>query len=89
MRHDDGQNYYDLDQAEIVLVGVSRTSKTPLIFYPGYHGWNVANMLIILEVEPPKVLFELRKVRVVGLIVNLESLSELCKVCAERMGTFS
>ena len=89
MRHDDGQNYSDLDQAEIVLVGVSRTSKTPLSFYLGYRGWKVANMPIVLEVEPPKKLFELPKGRVVGLIVNPERLSELRKVRAERMGTFS
>ena len=89
VHHDDGQNYDDLDQAEIVLVGVSRTSKTPLSFYLGYRGWRVANMPIVLEVEPPKELFELPKGRVVGLIVNPERLSELRKVRAERMGTFS
>jgi regulator of PEP synthase PpsR (kinase-PPPase family) len=46
-------------------------------------------MPIILEVEPPKELFELPKDRVVGLIVNPGRLSELCKVRAERMGMFS
>lgn len=89
VHHDDGQNYYDLDQAEIVLVGVSRTSKTPLSFYLGYRGWKVANVPIVLEVEPPKELFELPKGRVVGLMVNSERLSELRKVRAERMGTVS
>ena len=59
MGHDDGQNYYDLDQPEIVLVGVSQTSLTPLIFYPGYRSWKVVNMPIDLEVELPKELFEL------------------------------
>jgi regulator of PEP synthase PpsR (kinase-PPPase family) len=89
VQHDDGQNYYDLDQAEIVLVGVSRTSKTPLSFYLGYRGWKVANVPIVLDIEPPKELFELPKGRVVGLIVNPERLSELRKVRAQRMGTFS
>lgn len=89
VRHDDGQNYYDLDQAEIVLVGVSRTSKTPLSFYLGYRGWKVANVPIVLDLEPPKELFELPRGRVVGLLVNPERLSELRKIRAARMGTFS
>lgn len=89
VRHDDGQNAYNLDQAEIVLVGVSRTSKTPLSFYLGYRGWKVANVPIVLGVEPPKELFELPRGRVVALIVNPERLSELRRVRAERMGTFS
>ncbi len=89
VRHDDGQNYYDLNQAEIVLVGVSRTSKTPLSFYLGYRGWKVANVPIILEVDPPKELFELPKGRVVGLTINPERLSDLRKVRAKRMGTYS
>lgn len=49
VRHDDGQNAHDLSLAEIVLVGVSRTSKTPLSFYLGYRGWKVANIPIILH----------------------------------------
>jgi regulator of PEP synthase PpsR (kinase-PPPase family) len=89
VRHDDGQNYSDLDQAEIVLVGVSRTSKTPLSFYLGYRGWKVANVPIVLDIAPPKELFALPKGRVVGLIVNPDRLSELRKVRAKRMGTFS
>ncbi len=66
MRHDDGQNYYELDQPEIVLVGVSRTSRTPLIYYPGNRGWKFANMPFILEVEPPKELFYYQKVVLLG-----------------------
>ena len=44
VRHDDGQNIDDLEQAEIVLVGVSRTSKTPLSIYLANRGWKVANV---------------------------------------------
>lgn len=89
VHHDDGQNYHELDQAEIVLIGVSRTSKTPLSFYLGYRGWKVANLPIVLEIEPPKELFLLPKNRVVGLIVQPERLSGLRKVRIERLGTFS
>ena len=89
VRHDDGRNINELNQAEIILIGVSRTSKTPLSFYLGYRGWKVANVPIVLDIEPPKELFDLPKGRIVGLIVRSERLSDLRKVRAERMGTYS
>jgi regulator of PEP synthase PpsR (kinase-PPPase family) len=89
VRHDDGRNPHELDQAEIVVVGVSRTSKTPLSFYLGYRGWKVANVPLALNVRPPRELFELPKQRVVGLIVRAERLSELRRVRAARIGTYA
>ena len=87
VRHDDGRNTHELDQAEIVMVGVSRTSKTPLSFYLGYRGWKVANVPIALSVDPPKALFDLPKRRVVGLTVRPDRLSDLRRVRASRIGT--
>jgi len=87
VRHDDGRNTYELEQAEIVLVGVSRTSKTPLSFYLGYRGWRVANIPIALGVEPPRILFGLPKRRVVGLTVRPDRLSDLRRVRASHIGT--
>jgi regulator of PEP synthase PpsR (kinase-PPPase family) len=87
VRHDDGKNVHDLDRAEIVLVGVSRTSKTPLSIYLAYRGWRVANIPVVLGVDPPKELFSLPKRRVVGLIIRPERLADLRKVRIERMGT--
>lgn len=87
VRHDDGRNIYDLERAEIVLVGVSRTSKTPLSFYLGYRGWKVANVPIVLGVTPPRQLLELPRGRAVGLIVRAERLSELRKARVARLGT--
>lgn len=86
VRHDDGRNISDLYQAEIVLVGVSRTSKTPISIYLAYRGWKVANIPIILGVEPPSQLFKLPHNRVAGLVVIPERLAELRRVRAERMG---
>ena len=77
VRHDDGRNIHTLDRAEIVLVGVSRTSKTPLSIYLAYRGWRVANVPIILGIEPPAELFKLPRRRVVGLMVKPERLVEL------------
>jgi regulator of PEP synthase PpsR (kinase-PPPase family) len=89
VRHDDGRNPQDLEKAEIVLVGVSRTSKTPLSIYLGYRGWKVANVPIALHVDPPPNLFKLPRRRVVCLVVRPERLSELRRVRAERIGTHS
>ncbi len=89
VRHDDGKNPHELSQAEIVLVGVSRTSKTPLSIYLAYRGWKVANVPIMLGVDPPKNLFKLPKHRVAGLVVRPERLVELRKARIEHMGTIS
>jgi regulator of PEP synthase PpsR (kinase-PPPase family) len=87
VRHDDGRNIHDLNQAEIVLVGVSRTSKTPLSIYLAYRGWKVANVPIILGIDPPRQLFELPRKRVAGLVVKPERLAELRMARIERIGT--
>ena len=87
VRHDDGRNFHELDWAEIVLVGVSRTSKTPLSIYLANRGWKVANVPIALGVEPPKELFGLPRRRVVRLIVRVERLSDLRKARAAHIGT--
>ena len=87
VRHDDGQNIDDLDRAEIVLVGISRTSKTPLSIYLAYRGWRVANVPIVLGVEPPPQLFLLPKRRVICLVIKPERLVDLRQVRVEQMGT--
>ena len=52
-----------LDEADIVLVGVSRTSKTPLSMYLGYLGYKTANVPIVKGIEPPPELFEIDRRR--------------------------
>jgi regulator of PEP synthase PpsR (kinase-PPPase family) len=89
VRHDDGQNIADLEQAEIILVGVSRTSKTPLSIYLGYRGWKVANVPLVLGVDPPKELFKLPRKRAVGLVIKPERLAELRQARVEHMGVGS
>ena len=65
VKHDDGKISTDLDQADIVLVGVSRTSKTPLSLFLGYKGWKVANIPLVKGVPLPKELFEIDQKRIV------------------------
>lgn len=68
--HDDGQRISELSQAEIVLVGVSRSGKTPLSMYLAVMGWKVANVPLIREIPPPAELLEVDPRRVVGLTVE-------------------
>jgi len=63
-RHDDGQRISHLEKAEIVLIGVSRTFKTPLSIYLAFKCWFVANVPIVLDVPPPPILFEIPPERV-------------------------
>lgn len=75
--HDDGQRYYEYDKAEIILVGVSRTFKTPLSIYLAYKNWFVANYPVVLGVEPPEILNRLPHGVVFGLTTQPTDLSTL------------
>lgn len=65
--HDDGQRADDLPQADIVLTGVSRVGKTPLSIYLSTIGWKVANVPLVIGMDPPRLLFEIDPRRVIGL----------------------
>jgi [pyruvate, water dikinase]-phosphate phosphotransferase / [pyruvate, water dikinase] kinase len=72
--HDDGQGADELNKAEIVLVGVSRSMKTPTMLYLAYHGWFAANVPLILEIPPPQQLLDLPKEKVFCLISDQNQL---------------
>lgn len=74
---DDGVGARRLREADVILVGVSRTSKTPLSIYLGYLGWKCANVPIVKGIEPPKELFEVDPLRIVGLTIDAERLAEI------------
>ncbi len=84
--HDDGQNTHDLDRAEVVLTGVSRTMKTPTMLYLAYRGWFAANVPIVIGMEPPKALLDLPPFRVFWLWMTPERLLELRRVRAFKEG---
>ena len=84
VKFDDGLGA-GLEDADIVLVGVSRTSKTPLSMYLGYLGYKVANVPIVRGIEPPKELFEIDPTKIVGLTIDAERLSEIRQVRARLM----
>lgn len=80
--HDDGADPTGLKKADIVLVGVSRTSKTPLSIYLAYRGWKVANMPLIYGFTPPKELFQVPSEKIIGLTIDLR---QLVKVRGQRI----
>jgi regulator of PEP synthase PpsR (kinase-PPPase family) len=77
VRFDDGVAAFGLKDADIVLVGVSRSSKTPLSIYLGYLGYRTANVPIVRGIEPPKELFEVDRARLVGLTIDALTLAEI------------
>lgn len=79
INHDDGRNPQDLRKADIVLIGVSRTSKTPLSIYLSQLGFKVANVPLDAQTEPPKELLEVDPNRLFGLTTDPELLSRVRK----------
>ncbi|MDD5558944.1 pyruvate, water dikinase regulatory protein [Candidatus Methylomirabilis sp.] len=84
VKHDDGQDPLGLNRADIVLVGISRTSKTPLSIYLAGKGWRVANVPVILHLPLPGRLMTIEQGRIVGLIVAVDRLVELRRARLER-----
>ncbi|MBV8682363.1 MAG: kinase/pyrophosphorylase [Caulobacteraceae bacterium] len=75
--HDDGQGTQDLQSADVVLVGVSRTSKTPTCIYLAHRGVRAANVPLVSPSEPPISLKTLKGVPVVGLTVSPDRLVQI------------
>lgn len=77
MEHDDGQLPTDIEDAEVVLIGISRTSKTPTSIYLANRGIKTANIPIVLGVPIPQSLVEAKKPLIVGLIATAERISHV------------
>lgn len=84
--HDDGRNPQDLTEADIVLIGVSRTSKTPLSIYLSQLGYRVANVPLDPQSEPPKEIYDVDPTRLFGLIISADILADIRK---RRLGSAS
>jgi regulator of PEP synthase PpsR (kinase-PPPase family) len=85
VRYDDGVPQ-GLHNADVVLVGVSRTSKTPLSIYLGYLGHKVANVPVVKGIDPPPELFEVDERKVVGLTIDPNRLAEIRRARVRAMG---
>jgi regulator of PEP synthase PpsR (kinase-PPPase family) len=75
--HDDGQGGQDLTQADVILVGVSRTSKTPTCIYLAHRGVRAANVPLVPGRPPPEELFTLKNTLIVGLMTTPERLIQI------------
>ena len=74
VRHDDGANLHTIFQADLVLTGVSRTSKTPLSMYLAQRGYKTGNVPLVPGIDPPRQLLEIDPRKVFGLVVDAPTL---------------
>lgn len=77
VKHDDGIGYESLESADLVLLGISRTSKTPLSVYLAYRGYKVANVPIVQGMPIPASLATLDRKKMVGLTITPQKLVQL------------
>ncbi len=85
--HDDGAGLNTLHNADVVIVGVSRASKSVTCFYLGYRGIRAANIPLISGIEPPEQLLKLPKDKVIGLTVTPNRLQNIRQARQHRLGT--
>ncbi len=86
VKSDDGKEPRNFKKADLVLVGVSRTSKTPLSTLLAQRGLKVANLPLVLGVQPPPELDEASQDRIVGLTIGLDPLVEIRKARLKQLG---
>jgi regulator of PEP synthase PpsR (kinase-PPPase family) len=89
VRHDDGANVHTLHQADIVLVGPSRTSKTPLSMYLAQRGLKTGNVPLIPDLDPPRELLELARRKVFGLLADADRLVTIRRARMRGLGVGS
>ena len=86
VKYDDGKDPRGIKKADICLVGVSRTSKTPLSMYLAHKNYKVANVPLVPEVMAPKELFEKDRTKIIGLIADPYKLNEIRKERLKTLG---
>ncbi len=84
-KHDDGKRAQNIDQAEIIILGVSRTFKTPLSIYLAFRGWYVANVPIILNFPLPDEVFQISGEKIFCLTTYPSRLIQLRRAREERL----
>ena len=85
-KHDDGKRVDTIGQAEIILLGVSRTFKTPLSIYLAFRGWYVANVPIILDLPIPKEVLQISGQKIFCLTTYPTRLAQLRRAREEHLG---
>ena len=87
IRYDDGKNPEGLKDADVILIGVSRTSKTPNSMYLAQHwGLKTANIPLICDIEPPAALFTIENKKIIGLTIDPQMLLKIRRTRASILG---
>ncbi len=86
VRNDDGREPRNLPKADMVLVGISRTSKTPLSTFLAQKGHKVANVPLVLGIEPPAELFQIDQEKIFGLTIRPEALLSIRQARLKHLG---
>lgn len=86
VKYDDGKDTRGILLADVVLIGVSRTSKTPLSMYLAHKNVKVANIPLVPEVSPPEELKLISSKKIIGLTLNVENLNKIRKERLKAMG---
>lgn len=86
VKYDDGRDPRGILRADIVLIGVSRTSKTPLSMYLAHQRYKVANVPLVPEVPPSDELFTVPRKKCIGLIISPDKLNEIRKERLRALG---
>ncbi len=85
LKHDDGRRPHDLAYADVVLVGVSRSSKSSTCFYLAYYGICAANVPLFADIDPPQELLEVDRDKVIGLVISPRRLRALREARVNKM----
>jgi regulator of PEP synthase PpsR (kinase-PPPase family) len=86
VRNDDGKEPRNLPKADLVLVGISRTSKTPLSTFLAQKGYKVSNVPLVLGIPPPEELFQIDQEKIFGLTIKAEALLQIRQSRLKHMG---
>ncbi|WP_338551951.1 pyruvate, water dikinase regulatory protein [Paenibacillus sp. KS-LC4] len=86
VRYDDAKDPSGVLKADIVLIGVSRTSKTPLSMYLAHQKYKVANIPLVPELKPPAELFNVPKAKIIGLTIGVPYLNIIRKERLKALG---
>jgi regulator of PEP synthase PpsR (kinase-PPPase family) len=89
VKYDDGRDPRGLLHADVVLIGVSRTSKTPLSMYLAHKRLKVANVPLVPEVEPPEELFRISHKKIIGLTIEASHLNRIRRERLKALGLTS
>ncbi len=86
VQHDDGKDLTNLAKADLVILGISRTSKTPLSIYLSHLGWKVVNIPLIKGFQIPEGLYQIDQRRIAGLTIDAMDLTTIRRARLERLG---